>query len=130
MKNQGEIKSYKPDQEYYFKEGCFIYELSNDSDDPEFSIARARVEPGQITRWHYLRESTERYVIISGSGLVELGDQPSAKVTPGDVVLIPSGVRQRIRNVGVDDLVFLAICSPRFLLENYVHCDESQVTYP
>ena len=48
MKNQGEIKSYKPDQEYYFKEGCFINELSNAPEDPEVSIARARVEPGQI----------------------------------------------------------------------------------
>ena len=125
MKNQGEIKSYKPDQEYYFKQGCFIYELSNDPDDPEVSIARARLRAGQITRWHYLRKTTERYVIISGSGFVELGDEPLVQVNPGDAVLIPSGVRQRIRNVGVDELVFLAICSPRFLPENYVDCDES-----
>jgi len=80
---------------------------------------------GQITRWHYLRKTTERYVIISGSGFVELGDEPLVQVNPGDAVLIPSGVRQRIRNVGVDELVFLAICSPRFLPENYVDCDES-----
>ena len=123
MKSQGEIKSYKPGQEYYFKEGCFIYEMANDPDDPEVSIARARVEPGQMTRWHYLRETAERYVIISGSGLVELDNQSSAPVTVGDVVLIPSGVRQRIRNAGLDDLVFLAICSPRFLPENYVDCE-------
>jgi mannose-6-phosphate isomerase-like protein (cupin superfamily) len=121
---QGKVKPYRPGDEYYFEEGCFICELSNDPDDPQVSIARARVEPGKITRWHYIRETTERYVIVSGSGLVELGEQPPAPVTAGDVVLIPSGVRQRIRNVGEEDLVFLAICSPRFLPENYIDCDE------
>lgn len=124
MEGRGKVKSGRSGQEYFFKEGCFIQELSNGLDDPEVSIARARVEPGKVTRWHFLRETTERYVIISGRGLVEVGDQPPAPVTIGDVVLIPPGVRQRIRNVGRDDLVFLAICSPRFLPENYVDCDE------
>jgi len=57
---QGKVKSYRLADEYYFEEGCFIHELSNDPDDPEVSIARARVAPGQITRWHYLRETSER----------------------------------------------------------------------
>ena len=124
MKDQGEIKCYRPGQEYYFEEGCYINEIFNEPDDPAVSIARARVEPGEITRWHYLRETTERYVIISGSGLVETGEQPRASVSAGDVVLIPPGVRQRIRNHGKEDLVFLAICSPRFQPENYVDCDQ------
>ena len=125
MTQRGKILSYLPGQEYYFEEGCFINELSNVADDPAVSVVRARVEPGRITRWHYLRGTTERYVMISGSGLVETGDTPAAPVAPGDVVLIPAGVRQRIRNAGEDDLVFLAICSPRFDPHNYVDCDES-----
>lgn len=124
MKDQGKVKCYQPEHEYYFEEGCFINELSNEEGDPEVSIARARVEPGKITRWHYLRGTTERYVIISGSGLVETARQPSAAVSAGDVVLIPPGVRQRIRNTAGGDLVFLAICSPRFHPHNYVDCDE------
>jgi mannose-6-phosphate isomerase-like protein (cupin superfamily) len=122
-KDQGTVKFYRPAQEYYFEEGCFINELSNEPADPAVSIARARVLPERITRWHYLRETTERYVIIAGSGLVETAQQLPAPVTAGDVVLIPPGVRQRIRNVGEDDLVFLAICSPRFHPHNYVDCD-------
>ena len=124
MKDQGEINFYQPGQEYYFEEGCYINELFNKPDDPAVSIAQARVEPGEITRWHYLRETTERYVIISGSGLVETGERPPASVSAGDVVLIPPGVRQRIRNDGKDNLVFLAICSPRFQPEHYVNCDQ------
>ena len=33
---------------------------------------------------------------------------------PGDVVVIPASERQRIANIGNKDLVFLAICTPRF----------------
>ncbi|MCB1845987.1 MAG: cupin domain-containing protein [Halieaceae bacterium] len=126
MSEQGEIKVYQPGREYFFEEGCFINELSNDSGDPAVSIARARVEPGKLTRWHYLRGTTERYVIVSGTGVVETGELPGTQVSTGDVVSIPPGVRQRIRSVGKDELVFLAICTPRFQQENYVDCDDGE----
>ena len=44
---------------------------------------------------------------------------PPQEVQAGDVVLIPPSVRQRIANTGAGDLVFLAICTPRFRPENY-----------
>jgi mannose-6-phosphate isomerase-like protein (cupin superfamily) len=100
--------------ETYIEEGCHILELSNSRDDPAVSIARARVEPGVTTRLHRLADTAERYVILQGRGLVEVGGQPPAAVRPGDVVLIPPGCPQRIGNTGEEDLVFLAICSPRF----------------
>lgn len=101
-------------QEYYFAEGCFITELSNSPGDPGLSIARARVEPGQTTLWHRLRETAERYVIVEGVGRVEIGDLAPQEVHAGDVVIIPPGVAQRISNTGAGDLVFLALCTPRF----------------
>lgn len=105
--------------EYFFREGCFITELSNSPHDPALSIARARVEPGCVTRWHRLCNTAERYVIISGSGIVEIGDQPPCAVTAGDVLIIPALCPQRIRNNGDSDLIFIAICTPRFVPENY-----------
>lgn len=107
-----------PDREYFFDEGCFINELSNSADDAAVSIAQARVAVGNTTRWHRLRDTTERYVILSGSGRVEVGDQVQA-VQVGDVVIIPPLCRQRIANTGNTDLVFLAICSPRFQSDCY-----------
>jgi len=104
--------------EFYTDEGCFIVELSNSAEHPELSIARARVEPGVTTRWHRLRDTTERYVMLEGAGVVEVGEQ-KRKVAEGDVVVIPPMVRQRITNVGSGDLIFLAICTPRFRGENY-----------
>lgn len=106
-------------QEFYTDEGCYITELSNSANDPEVSIARARVEPGITTEWHYLDGTTERYCILSGTGLVEVGELPPSEVTAGDVVIIPPGCRQRITNTGKSELIFLAICSPRFVQQNY-----------
>ena len=113
------IRHLQPEAEYYFDEGCYINELSNDADDPEVSIARARVAPGVSTRWHRLHGVVERYVVLVGTGRVEVGDLPPRDVTVGDVVIIPALCRQRIANTGADDLVFLAICSPRFQREAY-----------
>lgn len=109
--------------EYYTDERCYINELSNVADDPAVSIAEARVLVDEVTRWHLLVGITERYVILEGRGRVDVGDLPPQDVGPGDVVLIPPGCPQRIRNTGYADLVFLAICSPRFEQRCYVDVD-------
>jgi mannose-6-phosphate isomerase-like protein (cupin superfamily) len=113
------IRRAKPEDEYYFKEGCHILEMSNAPDDPEVSIARARVAPGVTTRLHRLDGITERYVILQGSGRVSLDRQAAQTVGPGDVVIIPTRCSQQIENTGATDLLFLAICTPRFIPEAY-----------
>lgn len=113
------VKRRNLQKEYYTDEKCFITELSNTPDDPGVSVARVRVEPGITTRWHRLKGIIERYFIISGTGLVEIGERPVQEVTAGDIVFIPPLCRQRITNTGSDDLIFLAICSPRFVQDAY-----------
>jgi mannose-6-phosphate isomerase-like protein (cupin superfamily) len=112
------------DEEFYTSEGCFITEVSNSPDDPEVSIARARLEPGMTTRWHRLHGTAERYVIVQGRGRVDIGDLPPQDVGAGDVVLIPPMCRQRITNTGTEVLVFLAICTPRFSSDVYEDVDD------
>jgi mannose-6-phosphate isomerase-like protein (cupin superfamily) len=108
------IRPARPEKEALTAEGCFILELSNSEDDAGLSIARARVAPGVTTRWHRLRDTAERYVILEGQGRAEIGGLAPQEVGPGDVVLIPPSCRQRIANIGEKDLVLLALCSPRF----------------
>lgn len=119
------IKKQNLKSEFYTDEKCYITELSNTPDDPEVSIAQARVAPGVTTRWHRLKGTTERYFIISGKGLVEVGTLPPQEVTSGDIVLIPPMCRQRIANMGKDDLIFLAICSPRFTKDVYEDIEDT-----
>ncbi|PCJ19636.1 MAG: cupin [Gammaproteobacteria bacterium] len=113
------IRKIDLNSEYYISEGCHIIEMSNSPDDPELSIARARVLPGVVTQWHRLKGTAERYVILEGVGEVEVGDLAPQEVTVGDVVLIPPMCAQRISNIGGTDLVFLAICCPRFEVSAY-----------
>jgi mannose-6-phosphate isomerase-like protein (cupin superfamily) len=113
------VRPFDPGAEFATAEGCFINELSNMPDDAAVSIARARVPPGVTTRWHRVNGTTERYVVLEGKGRVEVGGLPPQDVGPGDVVLIPSSCRQRIANTGPEDLVFLAICTPRFVQQAY-----------
>ena len=80
------------------RERCFIAEIWNDESDAAVSVARARVAPGVTTELHSL-DVDERYVIAAGRGVVEVGDLTRA-VEPGDVVVIPAGVPQRITNEG------------------------------
>ena len=109
--------------EYYTEERCHIIETANDANDEQVSIARARVEPGITTAWHKLIGVTERYVIVSGQGCVELGDMDPVDVAEGDVVRIPADTPQRITNTGESDLIFFAICSPRFVPSCYVNTE-------
>lgn len=100
-------------------ERCHIAETWNSPEDPGLSIARARVRPGVTTAWHYLIGVVERYRVLSGVGRVEVGELPPTTVKPGDVVVIPAGVRQRIANTGDDDLLFDCVCTPRFTPDCY-----------
>ncbi|QJD30540.1 cupin domain-containing protein [Methylococcus geothermalis] len=109
--------------EYYFDERCYITEWWNSPADDDVSIAQARVEAGVTTRLHRLRNVTERYLILQGEGRVEIGALEPEVVGPGDVAVIPPGVSQRIANTGNTDLVFLAICTPRFTPEIYEDID-------
>jgi mannose-6-phosphate isomerase-like protein (cupin superfamily) len=118
------IRRFDSGAEFYTPEECYIIELSNAPDDPEVSIARARVAAGVTTRWHRLAGTAERYVIIEGRGRVEVGSAPAQDVGIGDVVLIPPSCPQRITNTGPGDLIFLAVCTPRFKQEAYEDIDD------
>lgn len=112
--------------EYYFEERCHITEWWNSADDGAASIARARVEPGVTTRQHRLHGVTERYVMLEGTGCVAIAGRAPETVGPGDVVVIPADASQRITNTGATDLVFLAICTPRFRPEIYEDLEDSE----
>ncbi|MGD8840272.1 MAG: cupin domain-containing protein [Gammaproteobacteria bacterium] len=114
-----EVRKADSAREFSTPERCHIIEIANDDGDEQVSIARARVEPGVTTAWHRLAGIGERYLIVSGRGQVQLGEQGAIEVEPGDVVRIPAGTAQRIANTGGDDLVFYAICSPPFRYDCY-----------
>ncbi len=116
----GVIHTPREADAFFTDEGCYILETWNRTDDPAVSVARAKVEPGVTTRRHRLAGIAERYLILSGAGRVEVEGIPPQSVGPGDLVYIPADRGQRIANTGEGDLVFLAICTPRFVPEAYL----------
>jgi len=100
-------------------ERCRILELQNTAAEPALSIALATVAPSETTQWHRLHGVEERYLILQGEGRVSLGQQPPEPVGPGDLVVIPPGVAQRIANTGDGELAFYCLCTPRFTPDCY-----------
>lgn len=122
--SQARIRPHPP-EEYWFVEGCHILEWHNRAEDPALSVARARVAAGQTTRWHRLQGITERYLILSGRGRVEIEGLAPAEIGAGAVVVIPPGYAQRIACLGDEELVFLAMCTPRFEAQAYVDVEDA-----
>jgi len=120
--------SGKPLRETWLDERCYVSEWWNRHDDEPVSVARVRVEPGVTTALHRLRDITERYLILSGRGRVEV-DGRTRDVGPGDRVLIPPGISQRITNTGEKDLGFLAVCTPRFRPDAYEDLEANSPAY-
>jgi mannose-6-phosphate isomerase-like protein (cupin superfamily) len=85
--------------------------------DLSCSIAHAIVPAGEETLPHRLRQSTELYYILRGTGEMHIGNE-CAVMRPGQIVLIPPRATQYIRNAGEGDLEFLCIVSPKWQADN------------
>jgi len=105
-------------KEFFTEEGCFITELYGTPDDEAVSVARARVEPGVETALHTLTVE-ERWLVLEGRGLMTLGDAPPFEIGHGSSVRIPAGTPQGVFNPGPSDLIFLCVCTPRFVPAAY-----------
>jgi mannose-6-phosphate isomerase-like protein (cupin superfamily) len=76
------------------------------------SLAEATLAPGQATERHYHAATEELYVVLEGTGEIEVeGDR--REVAPGEAVLIAPGAWHRIR-AGGSELRFLCCCAPPY----------------
>jgi mannose-6-phosphate isomerase-like protein (cupin superfamily) len=87
------------------------------------SLAEARVAPGATTADHFHRRTEEIYYVLSGEGLMRLGEE-TRTVAVGDAVAIPPGVVHNITNTGSAELVFLCCCAPAYEHDDTVLIDE------
>jgi quercetin dioxygenase-like cupin family protein len=68
-------------------------------------------EPGQEHAPHAHAGQDKLYIILEGSGIVDVGGQTEL-LTAGDAAFAPSGVVPSIRNPGPQRLVVMAVLSP------------------
>jgi len=76
-----------------------------------YSLAHARLGPGEASRPHRLKTSSEVYLILEGRGRMKI-DGESAQVGSGMAIYIPPGSMQHIENLGDGILVFLCLVYP------------------
>jgi mannose-6-phosphate isomerase-like protein (cupin superfamily) len=81
------------------------------------SLAEATLEPDQATVRHHHRVSEEIYVVVKGSGELEV-DGETQMIRPGDAVLIPPGAWHTLVNNGSSDLRILCCCAPPYSHED------------
>ena len=79
----------------------------------EQSLAEATLQPGQSTQRHYHSRSEEIYLVVEGSGRMELEGE-ERDVAAGDAILIPPGAWHEIRAAGNTPLRILCCCAPPY----------------
>lgn len=81
-----------------------------------YSLAHARLKPGQVSLAHRLK-SSEVYYILEGQGEMYIDDEKE-NVSKGQAIYIPPNGVQRIKNTGTVDLTFLCIVDPAWKPED------------
>lgn len=97
-------------------DGSHLSELFHPYRDPAqvplgYSISHAFISPGDRTCPHRLKNSSEVYYFLSGTGTIHVGADES-DVSSGTLVYIPPGEVQSVENCGEDDLTFLVMVEP------------------
>lgn len=116
IKSLDQIPSFIAGDETIIKEWLHP---KNEDVDINYSLAFAEVEPGKSSLPHILKTSSEAYIILEGSGIAYI-DEKSQAVKSGDLVLIPAGAKQHIKNIGTENLRFICIVSPPWKKEDEV----------
>ena len=94
-------------------DGSLLEEILHPAKTPvkiRYSLARARVDPGQKTMPHML-DHAEVYYILAGRGSMHINAE-TTEVGRGDTIYIPPGQVQFIENDAEDTLEFLCIVDP------------------
>ena len=108
-------------EEFIAGDGSILKELLHADKanlDLRYSLAHAVVKPGNITTLHSLSTS-EVYYILSGEGEMHI-DEEKFPVKPDQAIYIPPDAKQKIKNTGNIDLVFLCIVDPAWRSEDEI----------
>ena len=113
------VRYLKDCEEFVGGDGSILRELLHpDKADLRirYSLAHAKVMPGESTSPHVLSVS-EVYYILEGRGLMHV-DKESVEVFPECTIYIPPDSTQYIENTGETELKFLCIVDPAWISEN------------
>ncbi|HEX4951378.1 MAG TPA: cupin domain-containing protein [Blastocatellia bacterium] len=82
------------------------------------SLAEETLPPGKTVTPHHHEVLEEIYYILSGSGVMRIGDEAQA-VGTGDAIYIPKHSVHSLTNTGEEDMKILLVCGPAFYFEDH-----------
>ena len=88
------------------------------------SLAEEMLPPGCTVTPHYHREIEEIYYVVSGRGVMTVGDEIS-EVNAGDAVYVPRGRRHTLQNIGSEPIKLILVCGPAFFYEDQVFDEQA-----
>ena len=89
------------------------------------SLAEEVLPVGAKVTSHFHKETEEIYYILSGRGLMTVGDEVR-EVASGDAIFIPTGQRHTLENNGDAPLTLLLVCGPAYSAEDHLSLNEKQ----
>lgn len=107
------IKSLSAVEAFRAGDGTWLREIihpRNDGVDLPYSLAWASLQSGEASLPHVLTNE-ELYLFLEGEGAFFL-EAESRPVSKGDVLLVPAGARQYLKNTGPGPLEFFCLVSP------------------
>jgi mannose-6-phosphate isomerase-like protein (cupin superfamily) len=87
------------------------------------SLAEELLPPGHAVTPHHHNQLEEIYYILSGSGLMSVGDE-TREVCAGDAIYVPRGHRHTLENTGAETIRLLVACGPAFFYEDEIISEE------
>jgi len=119
------VTKYEDIKAYITKDGSIIRELMhpNIHNNKNLSLAEAIVPVGRQTFLHKHKTSEEIYHIISGKGVMTLGDKDFT-VNKGDTICIKPNTAHKIKNTGSKPLKILCCCAPAYSHEDTILLDK------
>lgn len=89
------------------------------SEITQCSLAEETLPPGCAVTPHRHRQIEEIYYILSGRGLMTVGEE-TREVGAGDAVYIPRGHRHTLENTGDEPIKLILACGPAFFYEDEI----------
>ena len=87
------------------------------------SLAEETLPPGCAVTPHHHREIEEIYYVVSGQGLMTVGDE-TREVNAGDAIYVPRNHQHSLNNTGSEPIRLILVCGPAFFYEDQVFKDQ------
>ena len=107
IKSLSAVEAFRAGDHTWLKE---VIHPHKDAVDLPYSLAWASLQSGEASLPHVL-QSEELYLFLEGEGRF-FQEKEERPVKKGDVLLVPAGTRQYLKNTGPGPLEFFCLVSP------------------